>query len=76
MARRHIPPTYRFHKARQCAVVTIDGKNHYLGPYGSPESHEKYSRLIAEWHANGRQLLPVSEVGATGGDQRGTCSSR
>jgi hypothetical protein len=27
------PPTYRLHKARNCAVVTIDGKNHYLGPY-------------------------------------------
>ncbi len=49
MPRKNSPPKYRLHKARNCGVVTIDGKNHYLGRYGSPESHEKYSRLIAEW---------------------------
>jgi len=41
-------PTYRFHRAHKCAVVTLNGKNHYLGPWQSPESHEKYARLIAE----------------------------
>jgi hypothetical protein len=45
------PPSYRYHKARKCAVVTIHGKNRYLGKYGSPESYEKYARLIAKWHA-------------------------
>lgn len=49
-------PSYRFHKARNCAVVTINGKNHYLGPYDSPESHEEYARLIAEWRAGQKQL--------------------
>jgi integrase len=44
-------PSYRFHKARNCAVVTIDGINQYLGPFDSPASHEKYARLIAEWKA-------------------------
>ncbi|MEK6234382.1 MAG: site-specific integrase [Planctomycetales bacterium] len=33
------------------AVVTIDGRDHYLGKYGSTESHAKYARLIAEWEA-------------------------
>ncbi len=47
-------PSYRLHKARGTAVVTIDGKNLYLGKYDSPESHEKYARLIAQWQANGR----------------------
>ncbi|MEJ7640260.1 MAG: hypothetical protein WKF75_20415, partial [Singulisphaera sp.] len=56
----HRPPTYRLHKARNSAVVTIDGRNHYLGPYGSPESHEKYARLIAEWRANAKHLLPTT----------------
>ena len=56
MPRTNRPPAYRLHKARNCAVVTIDGKNHYLGPYGSPESHEKYARLIAEW----RRQLPAT----------------
>jgi hypothetical protein len=45
-------PSCRLHKARKCAVVTVAGKNHYLGPYDSPESHEKYARLIAEWKTN------------------------
>jgi len=49
MPRTKCPPSYRRHKARNCAVVTIDGRNHYLGLFGSPESHEKYARLIAEW---------------------------
>jgi hypothetical protein len=41
-------PSYRYHKARNCAVVTVDGRDHYLGKYDSPESWEKYHRLIAE----------------------------
>jgi hypothetical protein len=36
-------PSYRLHKARNCAVVTIDGKNQYLGPYKSIDSHEAYA---------------------------------
>ena len=48
MLRTNSAPSYRFHKAWNCAVVSIDGKNHYLGPYHSPESFEKYNRLIAE----------------------------
>lgn len=52
-------PTYRYHKARDCAVVTIDGRNRYLGSYGSPESHEAYARLIAEWNSNGKQFFPT-----------------
>jgi hypothetical protein len=52
-------PAYRLHKARHCAVVTLNGKNHYLGPWQSPESHEKYARLIAEWRRN-NGVLPGS----------------
>jgi len=51
MPRPPVQPSYRLHKARRCAVVTIDGRNHYLGPYDSPESHEAYARLIAEWRS-------------------------
>ena len=39
------------------AFVEIDGRRQYLGPYDSPESREKYHRLIAEWEASGRSLL-------------------
>jgi integrase len=60
MPKSNRPPTYCLHKARNCAVVTIDGRNHYLGPYGSPESHEKYARLIAEWRLHSEHLLPTT----------------
>ena len=52
MPRRKGIPSYRLHKARNCAVVTIDGQNFYLGRYDSPESYEKYTHLIAEWKSN------------------------
>ena len=46
-------------------MVTIDGKNHYLGPWQSPESHEKYARLIAEWaRNNGTRPGPASAPAA------------
>jgi integrase len=45
-------PSYRFHKARGCAVVTVRGRDHYLGEYDSAESREKYNRLVAEYLAD------------------------
>jgi len=62
MPRRRRIPSYRLHKARNCAVVTIDGKDHYLGPYNSPASWEKYYRLLAEWSANGHSLRPAASI--------------
>lgn len=46
--KRHVP-SYRLHKPSGQAVVTIDGRDHYLGPHGSPESHAEYDRLVADW---------------------------
>ena len=37
---------YRYHKARNCAVCTVNGRNHDLGEWQSAESLEKYARLI------------------------------
>jgi integrase len=42
-------PSYRLHKPTGLAVVRISGRDVYLGAHGSPESHEKYKRVIAEW---------------------------
>lgn len=42
-------PSYRLHKPSGQAVVTLDGRDLYLGPHGSPESREEYDRAIAEW---------------------------
>jgi integrase len=61
MPRRRRTPSYRLHKARNCGVVTIDGTDHYLGPYDSPESWEKYYRLLAEWSAAG-QSTPAPTI--------------
>ncbi len=41
------PPSYRLHKASGRAIVTIRGRDHYLGKYGSPESHQKYQQSVA-----------------------------
>ena len=48
-------PKYCRHKASGRAVVRINGRDHYLGSYGSPESHERYARLIAEWRTSQKQ---------------------
>lgn len=41
-------PKYRHHKPKNLGVVVrIDGKDHYLGRYDSPESWEKYHRLVS-----------------------------
>lgn len=52
------------HKATGQAVVRLDGKDHYLGKYGSPAAKAAYERLIAEWLAHGRRL-PNSRPGPT-----------
>ena len=59
-------PAYRLHKARNLAVVTLDGRNHYLGPFGSAESRREYDRLIAEWLSTDRQSSPARDGGSFG----------
>ena len=49
-------PAYRRHKASGQAVVTLDGRDHYLGPWQSKASQVEYDRLTGEWLANGRHL--------------------
>jgi integrase len=48
MARNRRIPAYVHHKPTGQARVRINGKDHYLGKFGSPESHERYDELIAE----------------------------
>lgn len=67
-------PRYRKHRHSGQAIVTLDGRDFYLGPHGSKTSINEYDRLIAEWLAGGRRLpqdsdgceesLSVSEVAA------------
>ncbi len=67
MPRTNRPAAYRLHKARNCAVVTIHGRNHYLGPFGSSESHEQYARLITQWRATDH-LAAAESVLVSNGD--------
>ena len=55
LGRPHKIPADCRHKASGQAVVRIDFKDEYLGRYGTPESYEKYYRLIAERFPNGVQ---------------------
>jgi integrase len=59
----HRKPKYRRHASGQ-AVVSIGGRDIYLGAHGQPASRREYGRLIAEWEANHR-MLPAK---ITGGD--------
>jgi integrase len=52
-------PSYRLHKGSGQAIVTLDGRDFYLGKYRTRQSRQAYDRLIAEWTAGGRRL-PVS----------------
>lgn len=63
MARRQKLPSYRLHKSSGLAVVTIAGKDRYLGPHNSAESRVAYDLAIAEWLASGRP--PASATGPT-----------
>jgi hypothetical protein len=57
-------PRYRLHKRTGQAVVTIDGKDIYLGKHRSAASHEAYRRKVAEWMQHGGRL-PASKHEAT-----------
>ena len=46
-------PSYRLHKPSGQARVIIDGQHIYLGKFDTPESREKYHRLVAERLASG-----------------------
>jgi integrase len=39
------------------ARVTLNGKVHYLGAFGSPEAHQRYAELIQHWLDGGRRPL-------------------
>ena len=49
-------PKYRHYRPKNLGVVRLNGRDFYLGEFGSPASLEKYHRLLAEWLENGRRL--------------------
>jgi len=65
-ARSFRTPSYRLHKPSGQAVVTINGRDIYLGGFNTPESRSEYDRIIAEWLTNGRR--PSSQIAQAGND--------
>ena len=59
--RRHSLPQVRLHSGSGHARVRINGTEHWLGLFGSPEARAAYDRLLAEYLANGRQVAPKAE---------------
>ncbi|HEX4147548.1 MAG TPA: site-specific integrase, partial [Pirellulales bacterium] len=63
-------PAYCLHKHSGQAVVRLDGCDHYLGPCGTPASHELYARLVAEWRVAALQAANKDRHSAGGGGQK------
>jgi integrase len=62
-------PAYCHHKASGRAVVRIEGKDVYLGEFGSAESHRRYEAVLQEWRAGlprgssgPRYLITIAEL--------------
>ena len=53
-------PKYRLHKTSGKAVVSINGKDFYLGKHGTTASHQRYKELIADkWYPPGSDPKPA-----------------
>jgi hypothetical protein len=57
-------PRYRFHEPSGQAIVTIDGRDYYLGTYKTAASREAYRRKIGEWAQHGG-MLPAPKQTST-----------
>jgi len=57
-------PSYRRHRPSGQAVVTLNGRDFYLGKWNTKASRAEYDRLIRGWLAADRRL-PSSETGLT-----------
>jgi hypothetical protein len=78
MPRKQHVPSLRRHKPSGLGVVTLNGKDHYLGrwPAGRreppPDVRQAYDRLLSDWLENGRRLAapaeaPPAPTGCAGG---------
>jgi len=50
-------PSLRHHKASGQGVVTLNGRDFYLGDRTAPGCEERYNAIIARWISNGRRLI-------------------
>ncbi len=59
MSRGRRIPAYVHHKPTGQARVRIDGKDFYLGAYGTSESYDRYDELIAGMLERDRKRSPA-----------------
>jgi integrase len=70
MSRRPRIPSYRLHKQSGQAIVTLSNgtgerRDVLLGRYGTAESQAEYTRVLAEWQANGRRFPQAAATDLT-----------
>jgi integrase len=53
-------PKHRRHATGQ-GIVTLSGKDHYTGKFGTPKSEQRYKDLVSDWIANDRKPLPIKK---------------
>ncbi|HVX85299.1 MAG TPA: site-specific integrase [Phycisphaerae bacterium] len=49
-------PRYRRHKSSGRGVVRLNGRDFYLGKYGSADGVRRYQELVSQWLAGGRRF--------------------
>src|SRR3954447_1664314 len=59
-------PSYRLHRPTGQAVVTLGGRDIYLGRHGTPESRAEYDRRVGEWLAGGRRPVRPTDPDPAG----------
>jgi integrase len=52
-------PSLRHHKASGQGVVTLSGRDFYLGDRSAPACEERYNALVARWISNGRKAIDL-----------------
>lgn len=56
-------PKYRWFKPKNLGLVVIEGRQHYLGRYGTPESLAKYHALVQEYLTRPPESDPTPAAG-------------
>lgn len=57
--KKSLQPAYRLHRSSGNAIVTLDGRDVYLGRHGTPESRRRYHDVLADWLAGTLPSTPT-----------------